>query len=79
MGTIDKTTHKLSCEDCGITEDASVLDKGSGWGGSHWQSGTSFENFSTTWSGGGKEEPVIVEAKCKSCGQIVKSNPRYSG
>ncbi|MCA3215582.1 MAG: hypothetical protein ING39_09190 [Burkholderiales bacterium] len=49
MGIIDKTTHRLTCPQCGASETANVLDKGSNWSGSHWQSGANFERFETTW------------------------------
>lgn len=53
MGIIDKTTHSLTCPQCGASETVIVLGKGSNWSGSHWQSGAKFERFETTWSGGG--------------------------
>jgi hypothetical protein len=79
MGIIDKTTYTLRCNNCETTEEASILDKGSNWSGSHWQSGASFTNFSTSWNGGGKSEPELIEAKCKYCGQPAKSESRYGG
>ncbi len=68
MGIIDKTTYRLTCSRCGAHETASVLDKGSSWGGSHWQSSAKFEQFEISWSGGGNTEPVITSAICKRCG-----------
>lgn len=68
MGIIDKTTHRLTCPQCGASETANVLDKGSNWSGSHWQSGANFERFKTTWSGGGNTEPDLVSATCRQCG-----------
>ncbi|MBL0611325.1 MULTISPECIES: hypothetical protein [Aeromonas] len=79
MGIIDKTTYTLRCDKCGITEDASILDKGSNWGGSHWQNGTNFKSFTTLWSGAGKSEPKLVEAKCKNCGHPAEWDSRYGG
>lgn len=38
MGNIDKTTHRLTRPQCGASETANVLDKGSNWSGSHWLS-----------------------------------------
>lgn len=67
MGIIDKTTHRLTCPQCGASETVDVLDKGSNWSGSHWQSGAKFERFDTTWSGGGSAEPDLVSATCKLC------------
>jgi hypothetical protein len=68
VGIIDKTTHRLTCPQCGASETADVLDKGSNWSGSHWQSGAKFERFETTWSGGGSTEPDLGSATCKQCG-----------
>lgn len=68
MSVIDKTTHTLKCLECGVSESKSVLDKGSEWSGSSWQSGPSFSNFAVEWSSeGGKIEPRITSATCKSC------------
>lgn len=67
MGIIDKTTHRLTCPQCGASETADVLDKGSNWSGSHWQSSAKFERFDTTWSGGGSVEPDLVSATCRLC------------
>ena len=77
MGIIDKTTYRLSCPACGTEETASVLDKGSGWGGSHWQSGVSFSSFDTSWSGGVKQEPKLTSAKCKRCGGAAQVASGY--
>lgn len=67
MGIIDKTIYRLTCPQCGVSETATVLDKGSSWSGSHWQSGTKFERFDTAWSGGGDTEPNLISATCKQC------------
>ncbi len=67
MGSIDKTSYSLICPECGAKESASVLDKGSGWSGSSWQSGASFSRFDTSWEGGGHEEPRLTSAFCKIC------------
>ena len=79
MGIIDKTIHKLSCEDCHIEEEQKVLDKGSGWSGSSWQSGVDFRHFETSWFGGGKTEPDITKATCKKCGKLAKAESRFGG
>ena len=68
MGIIDKTTYRLTCPQCGAAETAAVLDKGSNWSGSHWQSGAKFEQFETAWSGGGGTEPDLISATCNQCG-----------
>lgn len=68
MGIIDKSTCRLTCPHCGASETANVLDKGSNWSGSHWQSGAKFERFETSWFGGGSTEPNLILATCKQCG-----------
>jgi hypothetical protein len=69
MGIIDSTSYTLACPKCGTRETRSVHDKGSNWGGSHWQSSTSFTHFDTNWQGGGgREEPALTSALCKACG-----------
>ena len=72
MGYFDETRYTLSCKSCGQRETQKVLDKGSGWRGSHWQSGVEFEKFETTWSGGRKEEPTLKRAVCRACGEAVE-------
>lgn len=67
MGTIDKTTYRLTCPQCGTTEVGAILDKGSNWNGSHWQSGAEFEHFETSWSGGGSTEPTLNSVTCIGC------------
>jgi transcription elongation factor Elf1 len=79
MGIIDKTTYTLTCPDCGNKELASVLDKGSSWGGSSWQSGASFQSFNTQWSGGGNQEPKLISASCKNCGSKPTVESGYGG
>jgi len=69
MSVIDKTTYLLNCLNCNKEEASSILDKGSNWGGSHWQSSTNFTKFKTSWSGGGITEPSLISATCTSCGQ----------
>jgi hypothetical protein len=68
VGIIDKTTYRLTCPQCDAVETANVLDKGSNWSGSHWQSCATFERFETSWSGGGSTEPDLISATCKQCG-----------
>jgi len=67
MGIIDQTVYTLECGNCGTQETAKILDKGSSWGGSHWQSGTDFYNFNSTWEGGVDREPKLIEISCKKC------------
>ncbi len=67
MGIIDKTTYTLTCPKCGAVEVATILDKGSNWGGPHWQSAARFSQFDTTWEGGGSREPELKSATCKQC------------
>jgi hypothetical protein len=69
MGVIDKTTYILNCPICNEDEVGSILDKGSNWSGSHWQSSADFKKFKTSWSGGGITEPSLISATCTSCGQ----------
>jgi hypothetical protein len=76
MGIIDKKTFILICS-CGAEETASILDTGSNWGGSFWQSRKSFSKFNTTWSGGGQEEPEIISATCKVCGKSPEIKSKY--
>jgi len=79
MGVIDKTTYTLACPKCGSKESASLLDKGSSWGGSFWQSGATFVVFQTQWSGGGKQEPQLVSATCKACCTAASVESAYGG
>lgn len=53
MGIIDQTGYTLICPICNISESQKVLDKGSNWNGSWWQSGAEFVHFDATWDGGG--------------------------
>lgn len=71
MGIIDKTTYLLTCLDCGVSEEASVLDKGSSYGGSCWNAKADFSKFDTSWQGeGGFTEPTLENKKCKLCGSL---------
>ena len=78
MGTIDKCTYTLTCTKCGATEFSSVLDKGSSWSGSSWETGTEFFGFNTAWSGGGIDEPELQSASCKQCGIPATVSSKYS-
>jgi len=68
MGIIDSTRYTLTCHPCDILETSTVLDKGSNYSGSWWQSGTDFQHFDTHWTGGDRIEPKLVKAACKLCG-----------
>lgn len=76
MGSIDKTVHKLDCTLCNITEEQSVLEKGSGWR-SIWNEGPEFSNFVVSWSKGGDLEPTILGAECKVCKKDALNSKRY--
>ncbi|MDO9103345.1 MAG: hypothetical protein Q7U57_00120 [Methylovulum sp.] len=78
MGIIDQTTYQLTCPQCSTEEKAKVLDKGSGWSGSHWQNSTNFKRFDTSWSGGGNVEPSLISATCKNCSVSAKWVRMYS-
>lgn len=77
IGIIEQTTYTLTCPKCGASKSPKVLDKGSNWNGSCWQSGASFALFQTTWDGeGGSVEHSLSIATCKSCqskAQVVLS------
>lgn len=68
MGVIDKILYTLTCNHCGTTEKSSVVDKGSGWGGSAWEPSAHFSKFDTEWEGCGSVEPKLITSKCKNCG-----------
>ena len=78
MGTIDAAYIKLTCEKCGISEERRYSDKGSMWGGSHWNNIPAFDNFDVESTEGGKQEPHIKSAKCKHCGSVPKIDHRYA-
>ena len=78
MGVIDKSTYTLTCTKCGATSSASVLDRGSGWGGSSWGDGAAFSGFKTEWVGGGNEEPELKLAACEKCGIPATVTLKYS-
>jgi endogenous inhibitor of DNA gyrase (YacG/DUF329 family) len=67
MGIIDTTKHTVRCPKCGTVEATSVHQKGSAYN-PYWQDGLQMQNFDLKWTGGGKEEPKILEAKCRACG-----------
>lgn len=65
MGTIDSATITLTCPSCGLTESNRILDKGSGWSGSHWQAPT-FMKFDASISGSAKTD-YDVTGTCPAC------------
>lgn len=79
MSVIDKTTYTLVCTDCGTTEKASILDKGSPYSGSAWRPSAHFSDFETSWEGGVPTEPELLSVKCKKCGSTnIKVTSEYS-
>lgn len=71
MGVIDHTNYEVSCPNCCAKESFRILDKGSGYGGSHWQGGPSSELFGLQWTAGGGSEPDLLKAVCKKCGTVA--------
>jgi predicted RNA-binding Zn-ribbon protein involved in translation (DUF1610 family) len=68
MGIIDSTWFRFTCPKCGTNETVVVHDKGSGWSGSAWGTIRPLTRFDVTATGGGKEEPEVKTATCKTCG-----------
>jgi len=66
MGIIDRANYVLSCG-CGASESVTLHQHGSAYGAS-WQAGKSFDEFKVEWGPEGFSGPVIVSAKCNSCG-----------
>lgn len=80
MGVIDSTIHRLECTKCEVFEEHKILDKGSQYGGSHWDSGCEFQKFNTTWDGeSGKKEPSMTDAVCKDCNRKAIHTSKYGG
>jgi len=78
MGIIDQKCFTVACPTCGSSESATISDKGSGWSGSSWGSHTQLKKFDAIWEGGGKSEPEIKTATCKSCGTTANVESRYT-
>ena len=78
MGIIDKIVFSLHCASCNTSEEITVLDNGSNYGNSHWQSGAIFNKFNVSWLGGDNTEPVITEAACKKCNALTEIKSKYS-
>lgn len=80
MAIIDSTIHSLTCNNCKILESVTILDKGSNYGGSHWQSGKNFINFNSQWSNSsGRIEPSLISATCKKCEMPVSLKSSLAG
>lgn len=77
MGIIDQTKHVFECPKCGNREVCMVYDKGSNYGGSWWQHGSTLEKFNVQWDGGDSTEPRVVKATCKCCGTDAKHTESY--
>jgi hypothetical protein len=77
MSVIDKSIYTLTCPACHAHQEKAILDKGSTFGGSYWQSSVTFELFTTAWQGGGHEEPKLVSASCKTCKIAPNISTRY--
>jgi hypothetical protein len=73
MGIIDTTKHTVRCPQCGVVETVSVHQKGSLFN-PYWQDGSEMKNFELEWTGGDKEEPTIVAARCRACGAAAVAN-----
>ncbi len=67
MGIIDKKNYTLTCKNCNEMESSFILDKGSSWNGSSWDSKATYSKFDTYWDGGGIKEPELLSATCKKC------------
>lgn len=78
MGTIDRIWHTFTCPKCGATETFGISDKGSNWSGSFWNQPPSLSKFSATWSGGGRNEPILKTAECLKCGMRAEVKERYA-
>lgn len=80
MAIIDSTIHSLTCNNCKVLESVTILDKGSSYGGSHWQSGKDFVSFNSEWSSSnGHIEPILISATCKKCEMPVKPEKQFGG
>lgn len=78
MGIIDSVTYKITCRECEIEEVVKILDKGSNWGGSHWRWPSELSKFIGSWEGGGgKQEPELRTAACKTCGKAAAISKNY--
>jgi transcription elongation factor Elf1 len=71
MGIIDTTKYTVTCPNCGLMENVSVHQKGSAYN-AYWQDGAEMQRFDTKWIGGGKEEPKIQRATCRTCGAFAE-------
>jgi len=67
MGTLDRTSYRFTCPQCGVIEKVTILDKGNQYSGSDWQSGPTLNNFNVTWDQDQYTEPQIASISCKNC------------
>ena len=66
MGTIDRTSVKLACVKCGITETSAALQKGSSWSIGSWEDLDPFHQFDASTKQG-IDGPEVTSATCKKC------------
>lgn len=67
MGIIDSAWYRFKCPQCGTTETVVAHDYGSSFGGSRWQTLGAPPSFEIVSTGGGREEPEVTAARCKTC------------
>ena len=76
MGIIDTATITLTCPECCLSESSRIRDKGSGWGGSHWET-PKFEHFHVSISGSPKTD-YEVSGKCPKCDVSAEVGHQYN-
>ena len=67
MGVLDSTSYLFTCSSCNVHEIVTILDKGSRFGGSHWQKAPTLNKFDVEWSEGGITGPKVQATVCKTC------------
>jgi len=67
MGVIDSTHYRVSCPQCGASDDPRAVQKGSVYGAGHW-SGPESDKFDLQLKQTMEGESLIVSARCKKCG-----------
>ena len=70
MGIIDSTIHRVSCPSCGASEEVKILDRGSSWGGSQWQTGVALAKFDVKWTGVIEFNSRVFSAQVQEWGGI---------
>lgn len=68
MSVLDSIIYSIKCNACSNEESIKLLDKGSIYSGSCWQSGYESIKFNIIWSGGYKEIPYPEVKLCNMCG-----------